>query len=133
MRDNSTIEFKVLKNTWGIYIKIKASTSLIDKKEKIEYEHIYNNLYLQFNDSIRLSKSERDMFIEGIRSTINLFVSENPILVTIEEILFIDSDFQLEGIYWAAKKLIADLVGAEFQMPLFEFDSKLNKYLFSDK
>ena len=130
MKTKSSISFRVIKSSWGIFIRVTASATTSKNLEENYGDLRFNNFHIRLQSDIRLSKEEKDVFINGLKSALDEHYSETPTLINIEEISFIDTDFQIEGLYWAARMLIADLLNIEFQIPRVEFDRQANKYIF---
>ncbi len=130
MKNTALIVFKVIKSSWGIHIQIKATAVEISASPVVGSEAIGGNVFLKLNSSVKLSSEEYDMFVQGIRSYASSGCIDKPTLLTIDEIFFIDSDFQIEGLYWAARMLMSDLTENEFEWPRIEFDKTSNRYAF---
>ncbi len=130
MKKQSTVTFKAIQSSWGIFIRIKASTSSFAGDASFTVESLSDNLFLRVNQSWRLSELELEYLKNGLNSVLVHHPSE-PTLITIDEISFVDVDFQADALFWAARMLAADLLGIEILGPRIEFDKQANRYLFA--
>lgn len=128
MKKHSSVTFKAIQSSWGIYITIEASTSSLPGDVSIE-EPILDGYFLRLNQSRRLLALELEHLKTGLKSILVNRPTE-PVLITIEEISFVEVDFQANALFWAARMLAADLLGIATHAPRIEFDVQSNTYLF---
>lgn len=130
MNERSSITFHVIQTSWGIFVRIDASTSSLIVQESTSADRLSVGYYLRLHQSRRLSEDEREYLKSGLNTIVDLCPPESPTLITIDDIFFVETDFQADSLFWAARMLAADLLGVEAHMPRVEFDKETNKYSF---
>ncbi|GAA2250087.1 hypothetical protein GCM10010145_16830 [Streptomyces ruber] len=133
MRQSRTYVYKVLQSSWGIRIAITATAELQAGREE---ERLASDLpvWLAFAGSAaELSPLDKERLAEGLSSVafeVSRRVDGRPVTVTVGEVSYVESDFQIEGLSVA----MCRWAEAEFNLPqrqiIESFDRVANRYLF---
>lgn len=131
MKDSSEIVFKTIQASWGIHIIMSANASRAFDDINIDIEVICPAFFIRFDSKVLLSKEEKSQVINGMRSVLLKCKSQDDVLITVNKIVFNYTDYQQDGLFWAARSLAADIVEIYVDEPLIEYIRSENKYVFS--
>ena len=126
----STSIYKIRKASWGIIIKITASSEKRKHREKIS-----NNVFYDYNvKNIHLTYLEKHLLKKGLIWISPLIENkiDDSICISITEIELNLCDYQVEGMFYGIAHWASEHF--DFQLPRYEFsfDKEKNKYIFSD-
>lgn len=126
----STYVYKVLKSSWGIWISVTAvvrrgdagGPSGNERTPELKFSGRAAEMPLEYQDQLR----------EGwvvVSSEISREV-EDDIFVIVEDVAFVDTDFQAEGLAVAMCRWAENAFGLETHEVDVTFDSEENRYVF---
>lgn len=133
MKPSKTVIYKIIKSTWGIWIKITAKVA----KANVSAIPISNHIYLKKEikkKNIVLNETELDYLTRGLKWISDQIEEQiqQPISIIIEEIQIIYCDYQEEGLFYAIASWAAEYF--KFKLPTYqyEFNKTKNRYEFPD-
>jgi hypothetical protein len=133
MAASSTYTYKVLKSSWGIRIALVAEVVPDDGS----FLHaIYLGHGVSLAQSIadsRLSAAEIEMLSAGLRSVaveIANVTAQKPVVVVLNDVQFVESDYQVEGLAAAIIGWATAQFGLEEHDIEVSFNRETNRYDF---
>jgi hypothetical protein len=127
-------EYRALKSTWGIRICLTAE-AVRAAGPTPQASHVMSNIWLSDQTGSRgIADDEMRMLADGIRllgGEIGETEHGRPIVITIRDLHYVESDFQLEGltaamIGWAVDEF--SLTPRDIEV---SFDRRTNRYSFA--
>lgn len=127
-------KYRILKSSWGIAIDIDLSIQEYIINNRNETTKISENIYLY--DKKKLTKQCKNIIIKALKDYALIIRTNVPfpeIMVSLEGLEIILTDYQDEGLYFAVQECISEKIGVE--KPEYEvfFEKELNKYVFIKK
>ncbi|MDF6066839.1 hypothetical protein AB0K64_33895 [Streptomyces sp. NPDC053741] len=133
MMQLSTYVYKILKSSWGIRISITAGVEFRAGQEGERVTAGYP-VWVRFADSASslppACKEEVSKGLSMIAAEVSEKVNDRPVMVTVGELSYIESDFQVDGISVAICRWAENMFGLHERQITASFDRELNRYHF---
>lgn len=133
MGNPRTYVYRLLKTSWGVRISITAQA---DFQEGAEGERVDPSVpvWISFGEAVvELPETFRMEMSEGL-SVVAREISESflgrPVTVTVKELSYVESDFQIEGISVAMCRWSEEEFGLPHRRIDESFDPATNRYIF---
>ncbi|MEV7365472.1 hypothetical protein [Streptomyces sp. NPDC091299] len=128
----STYVYRLIKSSWGIRIAI---TARVEQRVTVEGVRISprEDLWLEFRSLSMLAESEKDAVVKGLRYVSHEIaekVGSQTLVVVIESISYVESDFQLEGLSVAMLRWAEVEFGLQVHEVVETFSRESNRYIF---
>ncbi|MEV8045923.1 hypothetical protein AB0P02_19065 [Streptomyces griseoluteus] len=128
----SAYVYRLIKSSWGIRIAI---TARVEHRVAVEGVRISpeEQLWLEFPSLSMLTESEKDEVAKGLRYVsreIAEKVGSQALVVAIESISYVESDFQLEGLSVAMLRWAEVEFGLQVHEIVETFSRESNRYIF---
>ncbi|MCX4784252.1 hypothetical protein [Streptomyces sp. NBC_01264] len=129
----STHVYKILKSSWGIRISITAGVQFETGQEKERVAAGYP-VWLRFTDSASdlppAYKEEATKGLSMVAAEISESINGRTVTVTVGEVSYVESDFQIDGISVAMCRWAEDMFEIHGRQIIASFDREANRYHF---
>ncbi|MFE6485700.1 hypothetical protein ACFVGN_22575 [Streptomyces sp. NPDC057757] len=128
----STYVYKVLKSSWGIRISITAGVQFRAGQE--EGRVTGSPVWIEFAGSASgfpyVYKKELARGLSVVAAEISERVDGKSVTVVVDEVIYVESDFQVDGISVAMCRWAEDAFGLNVRQISESFDREANRYHF---
>lgn len=127
----STYVYRLIKSSWGIRIAI---TARVEQRASVEGVRISreDQLWLEFPSGSMLTDPEKDEVAKGLRYVsreITAKIGSHAVVLVIESISYVESDFQLEGLSVAMLRWAEVEFGLQAHEVVETFSRESNRYI----
>ncbi|MDF5759202.1 hypothetical protein [Spongiactinospora sp. TRM90649] len=133
MKQSSTYVYQLLKSAWGIRISITAGVQFRSGQTGGRVTTA-SPVWIAFTGSAsRLPSVDKERLTQGlseVAAEISKSVPGKPVTVTVEEVSYVESDFQIEGLSVAICRWAEDAFGLPARQITESFDRAANRYHF---